>query len=113
MYIDKYIINTINNDINIKYDNEYIDHLFEQINFNNFWFLKNEKTLYGGLMEWAVKNYNMEEDKNETGMWMEWSSIDINKLKYELDVNQKWPVGHPSNKMNELFVKQELLTKII
>lgn len=112
MYIDRYIPKTIDSDSNLIYNNEYIDHLFEQIDFENFWFFENEETKYGGLMEWAIKKYNIYDDKTQKGLWMEWSDLDIESLKNKLKQNDVWPVGHISNLMNKLFVQQVLLKKI-
>lgn len=113
LYIDKYIPKTIDTDFEISYNNEYIDHLFEQINFENFWFLENDETKYGGLMEWAIKRYDIYEDKNIKGLWMEWSEYDMELLKIKLNKNNVWPVGHISNLMNELFVKENLLNLLL
>ena len=61
IYIDKYIPKT--DDINLSYDNPYIQHLFNLIDFNKFWFLQNNDTFYGGLMEWSIKRYDINKDK--------------------------------------------------
>lgn len=118
LYVEKYIPKTIEDDYNLEYNNEYIDHLFEQIDFNNFWFFENEDTKYGGLMEWSIKNYNIDEDNLENGLWMEFAkesnkNLDIESLKKELSKESIWPVGHPSNMMNEKFVKEVILDKLI
>lgn len=118
LYVEKFIPKTIQDDTNLKYNNEYIDHLFEQIDFKNFWFFENENTKYGGLMEWSIKNYDINEDNLENGMWMEFSKksnrqLDIDSLKKQLSKDNVWPVGHPSNMMNEKFVKNVILNKLI
>tara|TARA_B100000029_G_scaffold135788_1_gene130284 strand:- start:27568 stop:28599 length:1032 start_codon:yes stop_codon:yes gene_type:complete len=108
IYIDKFIPKTIDDDTDLNYDNPYIQHLFDMIDFDKFWFLKNEDTLYGGLMEWAVKNYDIETDKNVNGLWYEFAGITPDDLKKKLKRND-WCFGHLSAMMNEKFVKEELL----
>jgi len=111
IYIDKYIPKT--DDINLSYDNPYIQHLFNLIDFNKFWFLQNNDTFYGGLMEWSIKRYDINKDKNNDGLWQEWAHRDSKQLKQELSnrwgESYQFELGHPSAKMNEIFTNEVLL----
>ena len=108
IYVDKFIPKTIDDDIQLDYENPYIQHLFDLIDLSKFWFYKNEDTMFGGLMEWGVKNYDIESDKNVNGLWSEFAEIPPSELKEKLKRND-WCFGHLSSMMNEKFVKEELL----
>ena len=97
----------------MSYDNPYIQHLFNLIDFNKFWFLQNNDTFYGGLMEWSIKRYDINKDKNNDGLWQEWAHRDSKQLKQELSnrwgESYQFELGHPSAKMNEIFTNEVLL----
>ena len=110
IYIDKYIIKTDNK---IQYGNPYIQHLYEMVDFDNFWFFKNQDTSHGGLMEWSIKRYDIDSDTKNEGLWQEWSYMSKEELKKQLSntygENGKWELGHPSSKMNDIFCDEVLL----
>lgn len=87
VYFDKWLPSTIQNEN--QYNNPYIQHLYELVNLENFWFLNSEETSKGGLVEWAIKNYNV-------------------NYKFPLYMEENVPVGHISSEMNKLFVEKEL-----
>jgi hypothetical protein len=107
IYINKFIPNTFESDTDLKYDNPYIQHLFESINLDKFWFLRNDETRYGGMMEWAIKTYDFETDKNETGLWKEFRNFTSIELVDETNKND-WPFGHLTSDLNKLFVSKIL-----
>jgi len=84
---DKSIPTTIKHEN--EYKNPYIQHLYELIDLDKFWFFNSKETSKGGLIEWAIKT------------------------------NPKWPfhplwmeknttLGHISSEMNMMFVEKEL-----
>ena len=108
IYVDKFIPNTIDDDKKLEYPNPYIKHLYDMIDFDKFWFHKNKDTLFGGMMEWAVQNYDIEKDTEQNGLWQEWMGMEPKELQRKMKRNM-WCFGHLSPMMNEKFVKQELL----
>ena len=57
---EKYIPITWLNDDKIQFeDKPYIKYLFDMVDFNKFWFYKEEGvTKYGGQVEWSIKKYD-------------------------------------------------------
>ena len=108
IYVNKFIPKTIDNDKDLDYKNPYVQHLLNFIDFDKFWFFKNEDTLFGGLMEWGVKNYDINVDKNVNGLWSEFAGIKPSELKNKLKKDD-WCFGHLSSMMNEKFTNEVLL----
>lgn len=97
IYVDKWLPNSYTE--KLSYDNPYVQNLFELINLNDFWFYNGDDTTNGGILEWGIKNYDI--DNYDFRLFME---IEKNNIKREL----KQPIGHISSKMNKLFVEKEL-----
>lgn len=115
---EKYIPITWKNDIKIQFENKpHTKWLYDMIDFNNFWFYKEEGvTKFGGQVEWSIKNYNHEEigksEQQPNLIWLECADLykegkftkeDLIKF---LEDTVYWQ--HTSPYLNEKFVKQEL-----
>jgi len=115
---DKFIPNTWNNDIKIQFEkNPYTKYLFDMIDFDKFWFYKEEGvTKYGGQVEWSIKKYNEEEVSDNENIpniiWLECRSEWDNgkrsraELIEFLERTVYWQ--HTSPYLNRKFVKEEL-----
>ena len=72
-----------------QYKNRYIQHLYELIDLDKFWFFNSKETSKGGLMEWAIKTNHK---YPSLPLWMEKNTTS----------------GHISSEMNMMFVEKEL-----
>jgi hypothetical protein len=115
---EKYIPITWEADIKNQFENKpYSKWLYDMIDFDNFWFYKEEGvTKFGGQVEWSIKNYNHDEVSNKelqpNILWLECAQLynggkttkeDLVKF---LDDTVYWQ--HTSPYLNEKFVKEEL-----
>ena len=116
---EKFIPTTWESDNKIQFENKpHIKWLYDMIDFNNFWFYKEDGiTKYGGLVEWSIKNYNFDEMSDNENipniLWEEYKpKWDLGKrskkdmLEFFLNENY-WQ--HTSPYLNRKFVKKELI----
>ena len=102
VYYDKKIVKS---HFKFKYDNPYIQNLYELIDMDKFYLYSDEYTNNGGITEWSIRNFNVDKDEQ---LFMEHNLIERNGLdnfiKEMESKKDEWPYGHPSTKMNEKFV---------
>jgi hypothetical protein len=115
---DKYIPLTWENDNKIQFeDRPYTKYLFDMIDFDKFWFYKEEGvTKYGGQVEWSIKKYDESEISDDDNIpniiWLEcrgeWDNGKRSKkeLIEFLEKTVYWQ--HTSPYLNRKFVKEEL-----
>jgi len=117
--INKTIPTTWEKDLVYNYeDKPYLKYFYDLIDFNKFWFYKEEGvTMYGGQSEWAIKSFNIDEisdDKNFPNiLWMEClppvflgKTMNREELIFHLQRNNWWQ--HTSPYLNRKFVREEL-----
>ena len=105
IYYDKKIPKSYFNKL---YDNQYIQTIFEQIDLDNVWLYEDALTNHGGIMEWAIRDFDEDSD---TQLFMEHdtnSTFNSVKELVEDDPN-RYPLGHPSEQMNKKFVENIIL----
>lgn len=91
-----------------KYENPYLNFLFNQIDMNKMWLYVDDNTDNGGILEWSIKNF---EENTDIRLFMEHDFDDMNvfiKSKKEDD----YALGHPSSNMNKKFV-EKILKKFV
>lgn len=93
----------------LEFDNEYVKSYAEKIDFNKyFWFFEeNSLHLFGGLIEWSIRNfdYNLEGNLPKV-LWREMNGMDLDEQKKYLE--RSW-YGHTSSILTEKFVKEVVL----
>ena len=111
---EKYILtNNYNKKIpknifDFKYDNPYIDYFVENVDWDKMWFYKNKQTNIGGLIDFAIMNYDFDRDEE---LFMEHkvkkckSAKEVAKFHLKMGSNN---VGHISSQMNKVFVEKIL-----
>lgn len=119
IFYKKYIPNTWETDISYDYsDNPYIKYLLSLINKNHWFYEENNLTKYGGQIEWAIRNFNLETEfylvpdvqdrgkKMSNILFMEHcdSSESLEDIMDYMD--NKWYLGHVSSYMNRRFVNE-------
>lgn len=105
IYLDK-DISKMNMDFNT--NNPYIKYLIDNIDLTKNYFYKNEDTNIGGINEWAVKNFDLETDKE---IFMEHNLLrDYENFEEFYQKNPNCGMGHVSQQMNKKFVEQILKT---
>ena len=117
--MNKFIPITWEDDLSYNYeDKPYLKYLYDLIDFNKFWFYKEEGvTKYGGQTEWAIKNFDINEVSNDNNfpnsLWQESapvnpgaSPLNTEELIKYLEKTNWW--HHTSPYLNRKFVKQEL-----
>lgn len=117
--MNKFIPITWEDDLSYNYeDRPYLKYLYDLIDFDKFWFYKEEGvTKYGGQSEWAIKNFDINEVSNDVNfpnsLWQESAPVDhggrilnAEELIKHLEKNNWWQ--HTSPYLNRKFVKEEL-----
>lgn len=115
----KYIPNTWEDDIQYDYsDNPYIKYLISLVNKNHWFYNEDGLTKYGGQIEWAIRNFDIETDfylvpdlydrgKNMSNLlFMEHSDTNLNLDDIKNYMDNNWYLGHVSSYMNRRFVNQ-------
>ena len=96
------------NIFDFKYDNPYIDYFIENVDWDNIWFYKDDNTNVGGLIDFAIMNYDYDRDGK---LFME-HELDSSKNVEELiKIHKKqksYHSGHISSNMNKVFVEKIL-----
>jgi hypothetical protein len=94
----------------LEFDNGYVKTYADKINFNKyFWFFEeNFVSLYGGIIEWSIRNFNTELEKDNLPkvLWRELNYMSIDKQKEHL---QKYWYGHTSSILANKFVNDVVL----
>tara|TARA_Y100000768_G_scaffold344083_1_gene290089 strand:+ start:861 stop:1850 length:990 start_codon:yes stop_codon:yes gene_type:complete len=96
------------NIFDFKYDNPYIDYFVENVDWDKMWFYKNKQTNIGGLIDFAIMNYDFDRDEE---LFMEHkvkkckSAKEVAKFHLKMGSNN---VGHISSQMNKVFVEKIL-----
>ena len=114
VYLNKKINSIFLNNHNLK--NPYVKYLLDFIDFSKIWFFKNEKTDCGGIIEWAIINFELEKDNF---LFMEHTPHHSNNIKLsnydslnniinEIKKENIDPICHVSSEMNKKFVKEIL-----
>lgn len=116
--MEKYIPKTWESDLKNQYENRpYIKYLYDLIDFDKFWFYEKEGlTKFGGQVEWAVQNYDINEISDDESfpniIWHEYRrNWDDGKRSVEdmleyFKTNHFWQ--HVSPYANRKFVRKEL-----
>ena len=96
-------ITKIKMDFNSK--NPYLNYLFDSIDLSKNYFYQDDNTNIGGIMEWAISNFDYEADgeafmEHELGQWDNFEEF------YEK--SGVIGTGHVSQQMNKKFVKEIL-----
>ena len=82
----------------------------DRINFDKyFWFFEeNLVSLYGGIIEWSIRNFNSELDTDNLPkvLWREMNGLDIEGQKAYLE--RSW-YGHTSSILTKKFVEDVVL----
>lgn len=93
----------------LHFENGYVKSYAEKIDFNKyFWFFEeNLLHLYGGLIEWSIRNfdYNLEGDLPKV-LWREMNGMNIEEQKKYLE--RSW-YGHTSSILTKKFVNEVVL----
>jgi hypothetical protein len=94
----------------LEFDNAYVKSYADKINFNKyFWFFEeNFVSLYGGIIEWSIRNFNSELDKDNLPkvLWREMNGMSIEEQKTYLE--RSW-YGHTSSILTNKFVNDVVL----
>lgn len=90
-------------------DNPYIKYLIDNVDFSTNYFYKNENTNIGGIMEWAISNFDYNSDKE---LFMEHYLEKWNNFQEFYEKSKVIGTGHVSQQMNKKFVK-EILSKFL
>ena len=100
VFIDK---NIDKFNMNFSTENPYIKYLIDNIDLSKNYFYEDENTNIGGINEWAIKNFVLEEDEE---IYMEHNLMrDYVNFNDFYDKNKKCGLGHVSQQMNKKFVK--------
>lgn len=111
-YINKKVPKQI---FDFKYDNPYIDYFVDNVDWDKFWFYKDENTNIGGLIDFAIMNYDYETDEilfmehqndNPDGGVPKCNSAE-DLMNYHKN-SGGLHVGHISSQMNKKFVEKIL-----
>jgi hypothetical protein len=115
---DKFIPITWKSDLENQFENNpYIRYLYDMVDFDNFWFYKEEGiTKYGGQVEWSIKKYNFDEISDNEDipniLWMEcmtnWDKGYRSKKDWVDFLNKTVFWQHTSPYLNKKFVVEEL-----
>lgn len=118
--MNKFIPITWENDLVYEYEDiPYLKYLYDLIDFNKFWFYKEDGvTMYGGQSEWAIKNFDIDEISDDENfpniLWQETmpmiyggKTMNREELIKHLQKNNWWQ--HTSPYLNKKFVKEVLI----
>ena len=121
--VDDVYLNKKINSLFLNYDNlknPYIKYLVDFVDFSKIWFFKNNYTDCGGIIEWAISNFDLENDRflfmehtphhDKNIKLSDYNSL-VNVVKTIKKINID-AIGHVSNQMNKKFVK-EILSKFL
>jgi len=102
VYYDKKIVKS---HFDFKYNNPYIQLLYDLVDMDKFYLYSDEYTNNGGITEWAIRNFNVNTDEQ---LFMEHNLLERNGIDNfikEMECREnEWPYGHPSNLMNKKFI---------
>jgi hypothetical protein len=94
----------------LEFDNAYVKSYADKINFSKyFWFFEeNSVSLYGGIIEWSIRNFNseLETDNLPKVLWREMNGMSIDEQSAYLE--RSW-YGHTSSILAHKFVKDVVL----
>jgi hypothetical protein len=94
----------------LEFDNAYVKTYADKINFNKyFWFFEeNFVSLYGGIIEWSIRNFNSELEKDNLPkvLWREMNGMSIEEQKKYLE--RSW-YGHTSSILTHKFVNDVVM----
>tara|TARA_Y100000992_G_C21251901_1_gene486322 strand:+ start:547 stop:1542 length:996 start_codon:yes stop_codon:yes gene_type:complete len=96
------------NIFDFKYDNPYIDYFVENVDWDKIWFYKDKTTNIGGLIDFAIMNYDFDRDGY---LFMEHTVDECKSAKDVAKFHLKkgsHNVGHISSQMNKVFVEKIL-----
>ena len=96
------------NIFDFKYDNPYIDYFVENVDWDNIWFYEDDNTNVGGLIDFAIMNYDYDRDGK---LFMEHkldSSKNVEELVKIHKKQKSYHSGHISSTMNKVFVEKIL-----
>lgn len=99
------------------YNSDYINYLYDTIDWDKFWFFESEATTKSGLWEWTIHNSNKDEHlftwHEEESNFAEKQKTNVTKEE-TIDFLKTQPfLGfHLSSEMNEKFMKDVILKRI-
>ena len=89
--------------MNFDTNNPYIDYLIKNVDFSTNYFYQDDSTNIGGISEWAVKNFVLDEDYE---IFMEHNLLEgYTNFDNFYEKNFNCSLGHVSQQMNKKFVK--------
>ena len=93
----------------LEFENSYVKSYADKIDFKKyFWFFEeNFLHLYGGLIEWSIRNFDYNMDGNlPKVLWREMNGMDVEEQKKYLE--KSW-YGHTSSILSKKFVNDVVL----
>jgi hypothetical protein len=112
LLVNRFIPNTWNDSLSYK-NNPYLNHYWNLIDWDSFWFYEEDGLhKYGGVVEWAIRNFNINDQNRNTNyrnvLWMEQKLEEGKEYTIEnlikLYTPDHCPLGHVSARMYNLFV---------
>lgn len=111
---NKYIPNTWNDKMKY-FNNPYLKHYWDMIDWDGFWFYEEDNLhKYGGVIEWAIRNFNIDDSNRDTkfrnALFLE-QILKKDKDYTEdnlIEIYEEWrcPLGHVSARMYKIFVEK-------
>jgi hypothetical protein len=107
---NKYIPNTWNSKMEY-FQNPYLNHYYNMIDWDSFWFYEEENLhKFGGVTEWGIRNFDINYSDNINGniLFMEQNRNGIIHTEQSLiDIYKTGcPLGHISSSLYRIFVKE-------
>jgi hypothetical protein len=93
----------------LQFDNSYVKSYADKIDFKKyFWFFEeNFVHLYGGIIEWSIRNFNYDMDGDlPKVLWREMNGMNLDEQKKYLE--RSW-YGHTSSILTKKFVNDVVL----
>jgi|APGre2960657423_1045063.scaffolds.fasta_scaffold05157_2 hypothetical protein len=94
----------------LQFNNSYVKSYANKIDFKKyFWFFEeNFVHLYGGIIEWSIRNFNYELEKDNLPkvLWREMNGMNLNEQKNYLE--KSW-YGHTSSILTNKFTNDVIL----
>lgn len=111
---NKYIPNTWNSKMEY-FNNPYLNHYYNMIDWDSFWFYEEENIhKFGGVIEWGIKNFNINysDGINANVLFMEQYRRGVIHTEDSLiDIYKGGcPLGHISSSLYRKFVKEIIST---